>query len=236
MLIIGRSQSGKTTLGVKVITWLRPQVDELIVCSPTYGHQETWAPIEDYVTAHHDSVEVIMEIMQDRTNQANGGDDNNKKGDEETSPTATTMSDIMANTTKSGTGNEGFKRTMLVLDDVSYERMLNEGNKGTLNGLTYNSVWYNLTIVCIIHKTANIGAGMKENCDHLILFRTTNQKEEIILWETFGIVPVKKQFLALYNRLIDQQFKEGNMYPFIYVCFKRGLEIYADMKVKINLL
>src|SRR6185436_19471849 len=32
VLIFGRSQSGKTTLAVKLIQWLLPQVDQAIIC------------------------------------------------------------------------------------------------------------------------------------------------------------------------------------------------------------
>lgn len=41
-LVLGKSQSGKTTLAVNLIKKLQTEVDETWVCSPTFDKQDTW--------------------------------------------------------------------------------------------------------------------------------------------------------------------------------------------------
>ncbi len=211
VLIVGRARSGKTTMGVKVIQQLLPQVDEFMIVSPTYRLQKTWDPIRGSVELAHDSVVTMIELLSKMVLNENG--DDHTEG--ERIPT----------------------RRLIVLDDVSYDRSLNEGNKGTLNKLCYNAAHMNLSIVVICHKTSNIGAGMKENLEWLILFNTINGNELDNLYENFSITKKKREFHELFTREIWNRIQdESEAHPFLAVDFTKGGLVYYMLRERINLM
>lgn len=202
VLVIGRSQSGKTTLAVKLIKRLIAQVDEVYVCSPTYNYQETWNDIRHEVTLAHESAPVMLQVIKQKLDQYDADE--------------------------SGTvGNKIPVKRLIIFDDVSYEKSLNErSGKGTLNGLQYNAVWMNISIVTIVHETKNIGSGTRTSTDFLIMFRCINQEEEEVLFKTFGVTRTKKEFFELFKVLIhDVLAKERDRHPFISVNYKNGGKI-----------
>lgn len=211
IIVIGRSQSGKTTLAMDMIQYLLPQVDELIICSPTFNMQETWGPVRPYVTLHHDSLEVILKTLMSKIKEYVGDDEKN-------------------------IGKKIPTKRLIVLDDVSYEKALNQGNKGALNGLCYNCVWWNITLLVICHKLVNVGAGMRENSEHLLLLNNQNMAEVKKVYDNFGIMPTKKDLEKLYGELIWEPIKSGaDEHPFIYVNFKEGGTVYNKFSEKLNL-
>lgn len=209
MTIIGKSQGGKTTMGVKVIEYLLPQVDEVFITSPTYELQETWNPIRPYVTSYHDGPEILFKALN-----------------------VAIMNEIGAEDHKVGKPIK--TKRLLICDDVSYEKVLNQGNKGIFNGFAYNAVWYNLSMVVIVHKSSNIGAGIKENCDGLLLFNVV-QKELKPLFDTFGITSSLRTFRELIQKEIKDRIKsEEDKYPFIYYDLKNE-KVYFKMKEELML-
>lgn len=209
LLVIGQSQSGKTTMGVKCIRHLLTQVDETYVVSPTYEFQDTWKPIRRKVTLHHDNPETVFNALY-KTIKSSIGDEDHK------------------------IGTKIQKRRLLICDDVSYEKALNQGGKGLLNAFAYNAVWWNLSIVTIIHKSSNIGAGMKENCDGLIIFNVM-AKEMKPLFDTFGITSTIGQFRKLIHMMIkDQLSKNPESYPFLFYVPKSN-KVYYKMQFELQI-
>lgn len=210
LLIIGRSLSGKTTLGIKCAEYLIPQVDEVYVVSPTFEFQHTWDPIRESVTLAHDSVQVILDVLKSTFVNSIGHEDHKM-------------------------GERLETKRLLILDDVSYEKALNQGNKGTFNMLAYNAVHWNLSIICIAHKTSNIGAGMKENSDGLVLFNTVNPTEVENIYDCFGIVQSKKQLTSLFQQFIWQPIQsQEDGHPFLFVDFKHGGLVYNKLKERLQ--
>ena len=209
LLVVGQSQSGKTTMTVKIIRHLLPQVDEVYIVSPTYEFQDTWKSIRSRVTLYHDSPDALFKALY-KVVKSSIGDENHKIG------------------TKIN------KKRLLICDDVSYEKALNQGSKGDLNGFAYNAVWWNLSIITIVHKSSNIGAGMKENCDGLMIFNVM-AKEIKPLFDTFGITATLAQFRQLIQQLIKNQLqKDENSYPFLFFIPKSN-KLYYKMQEQINL-
>ena len=211
ILVVGRSRSGKTTMGVKLIEYLLPQVDELLIVSPTFKLQPTWDPIRESVYLAHDHVETMIDILD---------------------------SVLIADTEgghKEGTQIE--TKRLLVLDDVSYDRVLNEGNKGILNKLAYATHHLNLSILIIVHKSSNIGAGMKENADWLLLFKTVNNNELDNLYDCFGVTRTKKEFHTLFKKEIWDKIQSGEeAHPFIAVDFTKGGLAYYMLRERLQLV
>lgn len=169
--------------------------------SPTFEFQPTWAPIRKYVKLYHDSPDAVFNALY-KSIKNSIGDENHKLG------------------TKVET------RRLLICDDVSYEKALNQGNKGVFNSFAYNAVWWNLSMLVLVHKTTNIGAGMKENCDALIIFNVIN-KEYKALYDTFGITKSQRSFNELMHQLIITPIQqETNLHPFIFVIIKNGMLFY----------
>lgn len=213
ILIVGKSQSGKTTLAVDVIKALIPQVDEVWMCSPTYKFQPTFDPIRDDVKLFHSNLNVVL-----RTLKAN-------------------LRDGIANE-KHVTGKKMETKRLLILDDVSYEQALNTGNKGFLNSLFYNAVWWNISVVVICHKVANVGGGIRENLEHLILFQTVVNKEQEAIYDNWGGVFTqnKKAFLEFFKVMISDKVKENaEERPFIYVNLQKGGQIYYKFNERITI-
>lgn len=210
LLVIGKAQSGKTTQAVKCIEYLIPQVEEVYVASPTFEYQPTWDPIRKYVTGYHDSaVEVITGIRRAISNHF--GDEGHKLG------------------TKLPV------KRLLICDDVSYEKALNEGNKGIFNALAFNATWWNLSMVVIVHKTSNVGAGIKENCEGLILFNIMH-KEYKNLFDTFGVTRNLKEFSNLIQKeLVARITSDEDAHPFLFVDLKHGGKLYFKMKEQLAL-
>lgn len=210
LLIIGRTQSGKTTLGIKCAEYLIPQVDEVYVVSPTFEFQHSWDPIRESVHLAHDNPDVVFASLKATFTNSIGQEDH-----------------IM--------GERVEVRRLLILDDVSYEKSLNQGNKGAFNSFAYNAVHWNLSILCIIHKTSNIGAGMKENSDGLVLFNTVTPKEVENIYECYGIVKNKKQMMSLFQQFIwDPIQKGGDAHPFFFVDLKHGGLVYYKLKERLQ--
>ena len=181
------------------------------MCSPTFAMQKTWDPIRGDVTLHHDSLEVILKTLMGKIKDY-VGDESHKEGD----PIPT--------------------KRLLILDDVSYEKALNQGNKGALNALCYNCVWWNITLVVICHKLVNVGAGMRENSEHLVLLNNQNMQEVKKIYDSYGITKTQKELISLYNQLIWEPIRTGeDEHPFIYVNFKEGGAVYNKFNEKLNI-
>jgi hypothetical protein len=202
ILTVGKSQSGKTTKAMELIEYLIPQVDEVIVCSPTYNFQPTWNPIRSKVSFEHSSLDVVLTYI------------------------AKLIDKSQASTDKE-VGEKMDKRRLVILDDVSFEKSLNLGNKGLFNGLCYNAVWWNMTLVTIVHKMSNVGAGMKENLEYLLAFNSVNKKEMEKLYDHFGFTKTKKDMENLFETQIHQTIKSGkDKYPFFFYNLKDGGKLY----------
>lgn len=210
LLVIGKAQSGKTTMAVKCIEYLLPQVDEVYIASPTYEFQPTWDPIRKNVTLYHDSAEAVFKALR-RAIANSIGDEDHKMG------------------TKVPV------KRLLICDDVSYEKSLNEGNKGIFNGLAFNATWWNISMVVIVHKTSNVGAGIKENCEGLILFNIMH-KEFKNLFDTFGVTKTIKEFANLIQKeLVLKITSDEDKHPFLFVDLKNGGKLYFKMREQLVL-
>jgi hypothetical protein len=203
IVVIGRSQSGKTTIAADIALWLSSQVDDIYLISPTHAKQTTWKVLKETrsLTYAHENLERSLIYVNKKMIE-----DNHKR------------------------------RSLIILDDVSFEKVLNEGNKGLLNGLSYNARWYNLSILTICHKVSNIGAGIRENIEHLIMFNTINNKELENVYDNFSFVKEKRLFMAVVYSLIEKKILSGeDPYAFIYVCFQKGITIHEKFNCKVLL-
>jgi hypothetical protein len=183
MLIVGKSQSGKTTLGVRIGLYMATQVQRIYVISPTYYLQNTWKPLRSIIDP--DDVFVrsknAFKVLHTRLLE------NNKQP------------------------------SLLMLDDVSAERELNEGSKGDFNFLVYNAVWLNLSIICMAHSLSTVSVGMRQNCEHLIMFLTTRPKEIEKLSEEFNVTGDKKTMIQMYKMAVIEPLKQGDSHSFLYI-------------------
>ena len=200
-LIIGRSQSGKTTLAAELFTWMSTQVDSVFLISPTWKKQPTWKSIEKYITHGYANAQQGLRAV---------------KQDIEGKPTL---------------------RRLLIIDDCSYESILNTGNKGLISELLYNAIWYNLSVLIICHKVNNVSSSVRENLEHLILFSTVNNLELDSLMKNFSLSSNKKDFREVFSKIISEPIRTGvNLYPFIYICYKGGAKCHEGFSCELNLI
>lgn len=197
-------------MGVKCIEYLLPQVDEVFICSPTYEFQKIWDPIRNRVTLVHDSTTAVFDALYATIKNTIGFEDHK-------------------------IGEKIETKRLLVLDDVSYEKAINQGNKGNFNAFAYNARHWNLSIVAIVHKTSNIGAGMRENCEGLILFNTVNMNEVGVLYDNYGITKTKKQLIELFHQFIWNRIQKGeDAHPFLFVDLLHGKIVYDKLRTRLQ--
>lgn len=197
-------------MAVKCIEYLAPQVDEIYICSPTYEFQKTWDPIREKVTLVHDSTKPVFDALYSTIKNTIGFDDHK-------------------------IGERIETKRLLILDDVSYEQAINQGNKGNFNAFAYNTRHWNLSIVAVVHKTSNIGAGMKENCEGLILFNTVNMNEVENIYKNYGVVKTKKQLANLFDQFIWDKIQKGeDKYPFLFVDLIHGNLVYDKLRTRLQ--
>lgn len=190
-------------------------MDEIIVASPTFAYQKTWDMLRPFVDYYHEDVQLVLDNIYEKLKEEH---DEDKE-------------------MKDNAGEKIAVKRLLIFDDVSYEYALNEGNKGSLNGLAYNAVHWNLTMLAICHKSTNIGAGLKENSDFVMFFNTQTPKERKNLWEYFGFNYKKeKDFEQFWDTFMTRPIYNGvDLYPFIMMDNRAGGQLYYKMKERINL-
>jgi hypothetical protein len=71
-LVMGKSQSGKTTMAVEIACHLLPSVKHLVICSPTFNLQPTWKPLKRKADLTCDCLANLAPILQRFINSLNG--------------------------------------------------------------------------------------------------------------------------------------------------------------------
>lgn len=211
VVIYGKSRSGKTTLGEKMAEWLIPQVDEVIIASPSYLFQSVWDPIRLQQPKYFPNMETAMVHLKKEIGE-----------------------EIMEKMDQTRKAKPLDTRRLIILDDVSSERSLNQGNKGFFNGLVYNAFHFNISILLMCHNIRNVGAGLRENSEAVILFNAQNNEEIDDIHKIYSLVPDVKSFRRFFQKVIkDPIASEEEKHPFIlYLPNKQ--EIYYMMREKLN--
>jgi hypothetical protein len=199
MLIVGKSQSGKTTKGVEVVKHMLSYVHNVVVVAPTFEMQHTWDDVRKHVTNNFITGDGMYEKI---------------RGDLE---------------------EEGYPPSLLVIDDVSAEKSLNQGTKGGLNWLIYNAVWINLSIIVIAHKLSSVSSGLKENLEHVLFFTTTRPKEVKAIAEEFNITGDVKSMRLLYEHAVSSPMRSGDPHSFLYVDMGSPPRYFRKFEALINL-
>lgn len=199
-LIIGRSQSGKTTLSAKILLWMSSQVDHITLCSPTADHQPTWQKVDRFIDEKYKSAKVGLKAFRDR---------------------------IMAENYN--------KKSVLIIDDCSYEEVLNTGNKGRLAELFYNAVWYNISIILICHKVTNVCNAARENLENLVLFQQVTEEEKEKIFSTFSIDTSRHVFRKIFDKMIQEKLRQGlDNHPFLYIHYQGNISVFENFKCLIK--
>lgn len=199
-VVVGRSQSGKTTLAAKLCLWLSSHVDHITLCSPTADHQPTWQKMSRFINVKYTSAKRALRSFKER---------------------------IEANNYKD--------KSLLIIDDCSYEEILNTGNKGRLAELFYNAVWYNISIVLICHKVTNVCNAARENLENLFIFQQVTEEERDKITSTFSVDMDKKKFNSVMDMFIQQKLnKDHDLHPFLYIRYHGKISLYEKLNFKLQ--
>lgn len=126
------------------------------------------------------------------------------------------------------------QKTLLVLDDLSAEKSLNEGTKGDLSWMVYNSVWLNLSLLVITHRFTAVTPALRENLEHLIVFTLINTKELDRLAEEFNVTGDKSFMKELYTTAVVSKELQGETHSFLYVKLSSPPAFYRTFKYRLN--
>lgn len=184
----------------------------MVVCSPTYDFQDTWDPIRKLIDLDHDSVPAVLNYIKKAINKGLE-DDKRKKG------------------TRLKT------KRLIIFDDVSAEKALNQGSKGLLNQFFYNARHWNMSLLVICHGVSTIGGGLRGNSENLVLFNTLNRDELHKLQKNFGIAKTRKEAEFLYDKEIWESIQSGrDTHPFLYFDLAAGGIPYFKFQERLNTL
>lgn len=202
-MVVGKSQSGKTTFAVRLVMHMRNKVERVIIVSPTYSLQPTWQPVKKYVDDT-----LIFESGERYTN---------------------TYDDIRKIITK----DRSKVKTLLVMDDLSSEKSLNPGSKGSLSWLVYNAVWLNLSIIVIAHRLSSVTLAIRENLEHLFVFTLINVNEIKKLAQEFNITGDQELMKELYTLAVARPVINGDSHSFLYVRLSSPPAFFRTMDHKL---
>lgn len=206
---MGKSQSGKTTLAVEVIKKLLPSIKTVFIISPTYDLQPTWDPIR-------------KELSQKNLQKYTSGE-----------RYVRSYFEIRKKAAK--LRKEELEPSLLIIDDVSAERSLNERGKGDLSWLVFNSVWINMSIVCIVHKFSSVTAAMRENPEHVMVFTLLNTTEIDAFAEQINVLGDKNAMKDLYKQVVTDRTLSGDRHAFMYIYCGSPPRVFRKFLAEINL-
>lgn len=168
---------------------LHEKIEKVYIISPTYELQPTWDP--------------LRRKLEDADHYVSG------------EQYTRSYTDIKKKLQKQPKNQ--MKRTLLIIDDASAERSLNEGAKGDFSWLVYNSVWMNLSIVCITHKFSAVSPAMRENPEHVIVFTLLSTKEVEALTEQINVLGNKPLLKQVYDHAVVRPTLQGDRHSFLYI-------------------
>lgn len=93
--------------------------------------------------------------------------------------------------------------TLLFIDDMSDESILNDRGKGVLSKITFNARWFNLNVMILAHSITAVSKALRDNSNIIYIYPSTRRKEaETVRDEWCGNID-KKDFNFWYNDVLD---------------------------------
>jgi ABC-type oligopeptide transport system ATPase subunit len=115
----------------------------------------------------------------------------------------------------------------LIMDDVSFDHVVNPGNKGTFPMLCYNAVHENISLIIICHRAANVSVALRDNADNYIQFFISSEKQLKSLAEDFSVSGKTADYLKLIKTTITDPILNGiDKYPFLFISYVEGQHVY----------
>lgn len=148
LFIIGRSGSGKTYLGVRIVKdYLLDTIDAIFVICPTFYTQDTYKPLRK---------RVLRENVITRR------------------PTDETFERIRKKILEYRKQDRAAK-FLLLIDDVSADQSTNKGRKGAFASLSTEAPHLGLSIVCLFQQAKTCSAAYRNNSTDIVMFAPADQ-------------------------------------------------------------
>jgi hypothetical protein len=208
ILVLGRSQWGKTTLSVGLIAKIFvPYVDRIIAISPTFFTQPTYAPLRPFV-----------------------GD-----GDAHTNEPTDETFNLIQEDVQSYYDSDQSLKTLVVLDDLSADYSTNTGRKGGFGRLILSAPHMGVSIVGIFHQATTVTATFRDNAEVIICFPVQRLEDYRIIDREFNPFNAdepdrRKSFM----RIVRTAWREGAYITIIRIPRQQTICLYKFERVISN--
>jgi len=116
-------------------------------------------------------------------------------------------------------------KTLLLIDDMSDESILNDKGKGIISKLLFNSRWYNLNVMIIAHSITAVAKSVRDNSEHIYIYPSSRRAEIECLYNEWMGNLNKKEYLNWYNHLLSDTVNR----PYIFIENNREVTVnYID--------
>jgi hypothetical protein len=162
ILVIGRSQMGKTTLSVQVVLNRFPDMDRYIAICPSFHSQSTFDPIR-HLFRHDDVYE-------------NPKADIFKK----------IFNDIKAFNTFAISKGRRRPNTFILLDDMTGNNIIHGSGKGTFAQFACQVTHFKASLMVISHDPKRVDPNFRKNAENFIIFPSESKYDTAWLEESFN--------------------------------------------------
>jgi len=160
MMVVARSQMGKTTLMVKLLLyyWLK-MFNKIIIFCPTYSKDATWRCVDRYLGEKVDVYPVV---------------------------TSGLVRKIWAKADEKKKENKEF-RTLIYFDDCTGQEDFNTQNpQGIMNQLSSKGNHSGISSIYVVQKFTQCSTTMRTNAEGFLTFYTQSEAEKKYMWQEFG--------------------------------------------------
>ncbi len=166
-LLCGRSQMGKTTLGVLIVVeQLIPDLDRIILISAT-PDQSTYDPIRKYIQKN----DIIYNITKDTIKQI--------------------FDDIKHLYEVCKAKGVPPQRTLIFMDDLAGSGLMHGGRRGAFANLAIQTPHWSLSIIVVSHQPTNTDPNFRNNAENVIVFPPDGEEELVWLRKSYQSLAMK---------------------------------------------
>jgi hypothetical protein len=120
-----------------------------------------------------------------------------------------------------------YPRALIIIDDQSAEKSLNEGSKGSFARFCTNMRWYNSSIIALVHGLTAVSTTLRDNLDHLIMLYVGNNRQLKKAYDEFS--PVSK---VIFNRIYKENIQNHESgHGFVHWDFRPPVTYYPQGRI-----
>jgi hypothetical protein len=197
VFVVGKAQTGKTTLVVDLVLKRFPDMTRYIVVCPSFRQQSTYDPIRKLFVARDIHEKPSNQLFQKIYDSVTGF-----------------YKDMVSK------GNHPPK-TLIIFDDIAGQNMVQGNGRGAFANFSIQCTHWNASMIVISQQPKRIDVSFRENAEHIIAFPSESENEVRWLIDTHNSSIFSKTFN--FKDVIFTAWTNGNGIEqvgkhFLYIC------------------